>query len=1431
MSQNLISIGVGVFRSSEQTETKEQAIRELVARALHQVEGETLPVRYALLFATVDWCGAATPLPAEVRRCLKERLGYEVPLIGGSTAGLYCSTEEAEPFIKQGLALVLFCSNDMWLTVTSLPQPYATTPEERKQKLIQLAAKLDEQAGIRLGATANKFLFGYLPGIVADARGRCAYYDHELHQDILDAFHHRYLLFGASATSELDQASGYQFANDECLESGLALGLIETDLCLGAALAHGFTGRSQVRTLVGDLAGADSQGTSYEITILDGKPVAERLLELKNAGLIKLDRPVFGLPYGDEYNTYWPLPPTTEADTLRLKRKVALGDSLYLLEATPEQLLEVVPQTIEHAIARSSVDASELRLFLCFTCGGRLKQYEMKGIDWKETVREAQRKYPNIPFVGVISAGEFGINAQRQMRADNMSLNVICQANAYWRRAFSRNLQRKLVRAASHLLNCESPKEVMREALHGAVEAGASGGKINLVDHQLGRILGKGFGDAWSSPGSAQDWVAVAKHTDYPIPTQCGGDFPIELRADAMSVVPDLSFPLNYVELSMPNENKRGEDILELVVRTLHAVFIPDCRDYEQYGLSNAKARAEGNIISQLVIPLVGSQFKVIATIQLSFPDNKLDRESLALWISYAQQVAAALEHAEEFEQRQIVGKIMRLGNHLMHAPLGNNFDPHDWCQQYITKVVELLDADGGHIRTLRIGYKDEESDEYRLRAATGLLADLLRKTRYKISVSDGSFRKQQFEFDAIFVNTRKDVAEFNAGISARENIEEYGGKLAQRLDEISATALLPLRGENRLLGSLVIDCKREYFFTTRRQQIAKAAAEQAGAILQSKRTEHFRAHLLKGLEGLANVRTDFLKGLTQTAAPTAHERLQSTLKRVCHITGADVASIFAWYEKPQKLLLHCCHNWYQPLVGQAEYGKNEGWTGSLVEETDEISIHRPGPEIAQRSLRKYYKQMIPPLHDYEGREARIGVQLKDGKNLVGVLTLLYYKTNGETLNEQIATIEPFLRGVTTVVTLGLEAALREVKEARTHKFFAVKDQVFDLLINRQWQPALTVMRQDFQVERVTFYHWHTNKLELGWSDQATSHLAPNLSIEPMELLGALREVVFEKKSVLISAPDDCRLRDWPNGNNARNLLAVPMVTLDGELQGVLEFVNQQEDMGHPYEFFDELEQEFAADFARFLADALQSDEKASALDNLRSQLTTATKIGARGLFSAIVMHQVLSPFANMRSTIDWLQRHPDSSPDERAGRLKRIETFYNQALETIQRAARRGAPGMVQREKLHTLVREAYRFVEPEISGLRVKVRIKNELRVEVEVDLWSIVGALINLLSNALDAMEGSGVLSISTWRSADENKIFIRIHNTCATPPTEADIARYLQPGQSSKEGDTHLGLGLPLAKQAIESAAGTLTLRLAAEGIEAVVSLPVADKREP
>ena len=338
--QHLLEIGFSVIDGAYSNTETENKIKEVVRDGLFGLDTENLLVRCALLFATADWCQES--IPGSIRDELEAQLGYKVPLIGGSLAGLYCSQHPTQ-YIENGMILVLFCSNDLFVTVGYLKKPYALSAEVRKEKLREFASDLDERSDVRLGTSARKSLFGFLPGIVRDAAGKRGYFDNELHREILTAFEYKYRLYGAASSNGIKPTTGFQFVNDELLESSIALAIIETDLRTGGAMAHGYepmpskTGIGELRVSVDELADGVPEG--YEVTKLDGKPVAERLRELANNGALSFSRPLFGLPEGSDYGIFWPLAmPENNQGKLLLKRKVSVGDRLYLLTSTPQKM-------------------------------------------------------------------------------------------------------------------------------------------------------------------------------------------------------------------------------------------------------------------------------------------------------------------------------------------------------------------------------------------------------------------------------------------------------------------------------------------------------------------------------------------------------------------------------------------------------------------------------------------------------------------------------------------------------------------------------------------------------------------------------------------------------------------------------------------------------------------------------------------------------------------------------------------------------------------------------------------------------------------------------------------------------------------------------------------------------------------------------------
>src|SRR6185436_17886027 len=123
--------------------------------------------------------------------------------------------------------------------------------------------------------------------------------------------------------------------------------------------------------------------------------------------------------------------------------------------------------------------------------------------------------------------------------------------------------------------------------------------------------------------------------------------------------------------------------------------------------------------------------------------------------------------------------------------------------------------------------------------------------------------------------------------------------------------------------------------------------------------------------------------------------------------------------------------------------------------------------------------------------------------------------------------------------------------------------------------------------------------------------------------------------------------------------------------------------------------------------------------------------------------------------------------------------------------------------------------------SGIEVRRDVPAGLP-EVMVDRSIIVRALVNLIENALQAMPDGGALAVSA-RAANgptgDARVVIEVRDTgCGIP--DALLPRLFEPYFSTKSGGTGLGLGL--ARRAVEEHGGTLELR-SREGQGTVVTL--------
>ena len=175
-------------------------------------------------------------------------------------------------------------------------------------------------------------------------------------------------------------------------------------------------------------------------------------------------------------------------------------------------------------------------------------------------------------------------------------------------------------------------------------------------------------------------------------------------------------------------------------------------------------------------------------------------------------------------------------------------------------------------------------------------------------------------------------------------------------------------------------------------------------------------------------------------------------------------------------------------------------------------------------------------------------------------------------------------------------------------------------------------------------------------------------------------------------------------------------------------------------------------------------DQIENALE-LHSQLATAAKIGASSLSGAIVMHRLLAPFGSIQRAVDWLEVFADSPREKRLQVLRDIRQACRDAGAVIHDAAQHGSV-VQQQESLRTIVSQAVNAIQSEVRRSQIRLIVKNDTRALVEVNVFSIVGALVNVLSNALDAMGDVGTVRITTGLTNDGRHAEIRVHNTGPT-----------------------------------------------------------------
>jgi two-component system sensor kinase FixL len=235
--------------------------------------------------------------------------------------------------------------------------------------------------------------------------------------------------------------------------------------------------------------------------------------------------------------------------------------------------------------------------------------------------------------------------------------------------------------------------------------------------------------------------------------------------------------------------------------------------------------------------------------------------------------------------------------------------------------------------------------------------------------------------------------------------------------------------------------------------------------------------------------------------------------------------------------------------------------------------------------------------------------------------------------------------------------------------------------------------------------------------------------------------------------------------------------------------------------------------FTGFIRDLTEYQQTEARLQELQSELVQISRLTAMGEMASTLAHELNQPLAAITNYLRGSRRLLESPSDADRMRVREaVDRAADQALragQIIRRLRDFVARGESEPriESLNKIIEEASALALVGAKERGVRVRFQFNPRVDtVLADRVQIQQVLLNLVRNAIEAMDGAGrrELTISTVAS-DNEEVLVKVADTGAG--IAADVADQLfQPFFTTKQHG--MGVGLSISRTIIEGHSGRI-----------------------
>ncbi len=210
-------------------------------------------------------------------------------------------------------------------------------------------------------------------------------------------------------------------------------------------------------------------------------------------------------------------------------------------------------------------------------------------------------------------------------------------------------------------------------------------------------------------------------------------------------------------------------------------------------------------------------------------------------------------------------------------------------------------------------------------------------------------------------------------------------------------------------------------------------------------------------------------------------------------------------------------------------------------------------------------------------------------------------------------------------------------------------------------------------------------------------------------------------------------------------------------------------------------------------------------MDILRTKMFRAERVAALGTLAAGISHEIRNPLAGLMNCVKRLSNNP--SRENLQKYLPLMDTASQQIENTVSRYLRFSStpPGEPEPFSVNKSAEIALALARPRLESRAISVQVELEEGIPmVQGDPTLLQQVLLNLLINAIDAIDSEGTISLKTFR---QNGNVVLVVGDTGSGIREEDFEKLFDPFFTTKEGGG-TGLGLTISREILQRFQGDI-----------------------